>query len=338
MLEQMLKMLFESDSKAASGSGSERIKADVLSRIESEKPMKHIRIKPLIVAAAVTVVGLMSVVLTVNASMDAEVMEEISRAAEDPVTYKKAEIDYSQYAPEDREAFKKFDEIQDREQEIMKEYMDGKIISAMENGGITVEKKLDETDVVGFVPPRYSRFTGAPTEDELEYVKLIEEDPESLGLTPIGKSETFAGGLRIVNRHYENKNEFKNGEKVYYSFRRIYTDDSENRLLASTYIGFTARFLPEDPNQKVHYLSDSFKTVLSVFLDHTENGCIADPEKSRSTGGALSTNGSLSTDGTKLRANFHYWYFKSNTTDRSSDIVPVGCIIAVTEDGTQWLD
>lgn len=332
MLEQMLKKLFESDSKAASGR-SDHIKAGVLSRIETERSMNHLRIKPLIIGAAAAVVGLTSVMLTVNASMDKKVLSN------DPPV-KPAKVDfYSHCDPETREAFKTLDERVQRENAIMKEYTDGKIIETMKNGGISIEKELDETDVVGYVPPRCAKFSSLPpTEEELEYVKRIEEDPESLGLTPIGKSETFAGGLRIVNRHYENKNEFINNEKIYYSFRRIYTDDEENRLIASTYEAFMAKFPPYDPDQKIFHSTDYDELILSVFLDHTEDGCLVEPGELMPNSGGLWGTEHLSTDGTQIRLDVSFWRFKSYDKANKSDIVPVGSIIAVTEDGTQWID
>lgn len=343
MLEQMLKRLFDSDKKAASDSGSERIKADVLSRIESGKPMrKYIGIKPLIVAAVVAAVGLMSVVLTVNASVDKEVMEKISNTEQSQGTPGYRDSELSAYPPEYREAFIKRRELGYWENEIMEEYAKGKIQSVLDDGGIKVEKELDETDVVGFVAPLSSRFTSTPSERDLEFARLIEEDPEALGLTPIGKSETFVGGYRIVNRHFENKNELTDQERTCYSFRRVYTDDAENRLIASIYIGFRAKFHPYDPNQSIHYLKDHYETIYHVFLDHTEDGCIAEPEKELvSNCGSLSTGGVLDSNNMKYDVNINYWTLKPVFAEKYpeySDGVPFGCIIAVTEDGAQWLD
>lgn len=76
MLEEMLKKCF--DEEAATDESTEKIKTAVLSRIEEEKPMKRFTIKPLIIAAAITATGALSLV-TANAATDGAVMDGIKK-------------------------------------------------------------------------------------------------------------------------------------------------------------------------------------------------------------------------------------------------------------------
>lgn len=241
MLEQLLKKFFESDSTAIPESES-KINAEVLSLIEREKPMKKFRIKPLIIAAAVTAVGLMSVVLSVDASVD-----NTSKATEGSIISigpfwndKVKELNLKEFEGNE-EGFKLIEENY-RALDIANEYFTGKAEENLGNEKITVEKELDDRDFVGYAEPckvfSFSYLSYDKNHEKaLEFIKRLEDDPEELGLIPIGKSETFEGGLRIVNRHFENTNEPVDGWKKYYSLRRVYTDDAENRLLASIYLG-----------------------------------------------------------------------------------------------------
>lgn len=76
MLEELLKKCY--DEETTSDKSAEDIKTAVLSRIEEEKPMKHFKIKPLIIAAAITATGALSLV-TANAATDGAVMDGIKR-------------------------------------------------------------------------------------------------------------------------------------------------------------------------------------------------------------------------------------------------------------------
>ena len=340
MLKQTLQRLFENDETAASGGGSERIKANVLSRIESEKPMrKHIRIKPLIIAAVVSVMGIMLVVLTVNASVNS------STSAPTLWNDQTKEILLNAFDGDENQI--KGIEALLRHTDIRTEYYQGKAAEARGSGEITIEKELDETDHVGYAEPYGIYFEGLIHDETNEFVqnklvliKQIEEDPASLGLVPTGKSETFEGGLRIVNRHFENTNEPVNGEKTYYSLRRVYTDDSENNLLASVYLGCEIGYLdPFDP--------ENFKyphCVLRVLIDHTKEGCVVgntnttDPAKTNywtifnetCNFGDIDDNfmGNYS-------LSFTDYYLKSLIDDKP---ITIGATIAVSSDGIQFMD
>lgn len=352
MLEQMLKAIFESDKKAASGSGSEQIKANVLSRIESEKPMKHIRIKPLIIAAAVSVVGIMSAVLTANASTNPTTSEEPSKFTSmfgvkprSNYFWNDGDKEHLLEIYDGDEYMVEMAEIYWRRCEIAYEYYNGKISQAKEIGEIKIEKELDEIDVTGFVEPyrvfsdnieHISELNTRETEKQLELVKQLEEDPESFGLIPIGKSETFDGGLRIVNRHFENVNESADGEKIYYSFRRVYTDDSENRLLASFYLGCQMSFpFYEQLDCNIGHM----KQYLNIVLDHTEEGCFygygGDSYTCEGAGGQDLRNDFSSNSIGDCTFWFSDYDLKSLTGDKA---VTVGATIAVTDDGIQLLD
>ncbi len=74
MLEEMLKKCFDEEKTA--GKSAENIKAAVLSRIEEDKTMKHFKIKPLLIAAAITATGVLSAVAA-NAATDGAVWDGI---------------------------------------------------------------------------------------------------------------------------------------------------------------------------------------------------------------------------------------------------------------------
>lgn len=76
MLEELLKKCFDEEKTA--DKSAENIKTAVLSRIEEEKPMKRFNIKPLLIAAAITATGAVSIV-TANAATDGAVMDGISK-------------------------------------------------------------------------------------------------------------------------------------------------------------------------------------------------------------------------------------------------------------------
>ncbi len=76
MLEELLKKCF--DEETAADKSAEKIKTAVLSRIEEDKPMKHFNIKPLLIAAAITATGALSLV-TANAATDGAVMDNITK-------------------------------------------------------------------------------------------------------------------------------------------------------------------------------------------------------------------------------------------------------------------
>lgn len=338
MLEQMLKKLFESDQKAASGSGSEHIKAGVLSRIEMERSMKRFRIKPLIIAAVVAAAGLMSVVLTVSASIDPEISEKSKKPTfwHDGIKeslVKKFKGD--EYLAERHEIYL-------HRLDIALEYYDGKIAQTRETGEIKAEKELDETDVSGFVEP-YRMFSynseckGEYAEEQLKLVKQLEEDPESFGLIPVGKSETFQGGLRIVNRHFENINEYTDGGKKYYSFRRVYTDDADNRLIASLYLGCQISFPIDERFDR--NIAEVEEVILNVLLDHTEDGCLfgygSEFFASNAPGKEIRNYGYGSDLMGDYILRFEDSDFKSLTDDKA---VTVGAAVAVSDNGIQWLD
>lgn len=76
MLEELLKKCF--DEETAADKSAENIKTAVLSRIEEDKPMKRFNIKPLLIAAAITATGAMSLV-TANAATDGAVFDGIAK-------------------------------------------------------------------------------------------------------------------------------------------------------------------------------------------------------------------------------------------------------------------
>lgn len=76
MLEELLKKCFDEDLTA--DRSAENIKTAVLSRIEEEKPMKHFTIKPLLIAAAITATGAVTLA-TANAATDGAVMDGIAK-------------------------------------------------------------------------------------------------------------------------------------------------------------------------------------------------------------------------------------------------------------------
>lgn len=269
MLDELLEKCFKEDG-ASSDVDTGKIKTDVMSRIEREKPMKHFNIKLTVIAGVIVAAGVMTAVFTVSASVDEKAADESYRLSESSIRVDPVAESY--YGKELATELQRLDNIRSDNQE---KYIDGIISDAERRGEIAIEKELDETDVVGFVPGvkccTFGAWEGDSEEEQLEWVRKIEEEPETLGLIPAGKSEIFQGGYRIVNRHFINTNEPIDGEKIYYSFRRVYTDDEENRLIASTYKGY--RFYLGSDEEKYQYNSDYAKVVLSVFLDHTEDGC-----------------------------------------------------------------
>lgn len=76
MLEELLKKCFDEEKTA--DKSAENIKTAVLSRIEEEKPMKRFNIKPLLIAAAITATGAVSIV-TANAATDGAVMDGLAK-------------------------------------------------------------------------------------------------------------------------------------------------------------------------------------------------------------------------------------------------------------------
>ncbi len=76
MLEELLKKCFDEETTA--DKSAENIKTAVLSRIEEEKPMKHFTIKPLLIAAAITATGAVTLA-TANAATDGVVMDQITK-------------------------------------------------------------------------------------------------------------------------------------------------------------------------------------------------------------------------------------------------------------------
>jgi len=76
MLEELLKKCY--DEEMLADKSAENIKTAVLSRIEEEKPMKHFTIKPLLIAAAITATGALSLV-TANAATGGAVMDGIAK-------------------------------------------------------------------------------------------------------------------------------------------------------------------------------------------------------------------------------------------------------------------
>lgn len=352
MLNKLLEKCFNED-KAASGFDTDKIKTAVFGRIGREKPMKHFGIKAIVIAAAMMMGGLMTVIFTASAATDGNAVDQSSKVISS------TSVDESNIyvSPQDIECFGKEYAtklaIQNkRDRETFTAYFEEKTAAAKENGGVIIEKELDETDVVGYVPPSSSQYYMKPSEDELEMVRRIEEEPESLGLIPAGKSETFEGGYRIVNRHYINTNEPVNGEKIYYSFRRVYTDDDENRLIASSYIGYRIYFGPRIyPDSKIYDLYESPKVKLDVFLDHTEEGCIYGLDTNirnngRGTGGSYSGGKGIHSD-----KDAETWYYSYMCLKRrpysapeyghevsDSDVVFLGNVIAVTYDHVQLMD
>ncbi len=76
MLEELLKKCY--DEETIADKSAENIKTAVLSRIEEEKPMKHFTIKPLLIAAAITATGAVTLA-SANAATDGAVMDGITK-------------------------------------------------------------------------------------------------------------------------------------------------------------------------------------------------------------------------------------------------------------------
>lgn len=98
MLEELLKKCC--DEETVSDKSAENIKTAVLSRIEEEKPMKHFKIKPLIIAAVITATGALSLV-TANAATDGAVVEGIKKTFGFTVNGKEVEGTVTEYTTED---------------------------------------------------------------------------------------------------------------------------------------------------------------------------------------------------------------------------------------------
>lgn len=101
MLEKMLKKCFDEDDTALQSSdGINGIKTAVLSRIEEEKPMKHFSIKPLLIAAAITVTAAASVV-TANAATDGAIVDGVVKTFKFFVNGMEVEATVTEYSDED---------------------------------------------------------------------------------------------------------------------------------------------------------------------------------------------------------------------------------------------
>lgn len=98
MLEELLKKCCDEDT--VSDKSAENIKTAVLSRIEEEKPMKHFKIKPLIIAAVITATGALSLV-TANAATDGAVVEGIKKTFGFTVNGKEVEGTVTEYITDD---------------------------------------------------------------------------------------------------------------------------------------------------------------------------------------------------------------------------------------------
>lgn len=350
MLDELLEKCFNEDS-TASGVNAGKIKTDVLSRIEREKPMRHFGIKALVIAVAMMTGGLMTILATASAQTDDSSVVQSSKVTsvdgESEIFVNSDDINFygKEYAT-------KLAVRRKNDTDTFKAYFEEKTAAAKENGGVIIDKPLDEIDIVGFVPPSDSQHYMRPSDEELEMIRCIEEEPESFGLIPAGKSETFECGYRIVNRHYINTNEPVNGEKIYYSFRRVYTDDAENKLVASSYLGYRVYFGPRIyPDSKVYGLYESPKVTLNVFLDHTEEGCIYGFDSNienndRGTNGS-SGGGKGNHDDVDAEV-WHYSYFclkrrPYNSAENGhevsdSDVVFLGNVIAVSYNHVQLMD
>lgn len=320
MLEKLLEKFFAEDhgTAADSNDNAENIKADVLSRIEREKPMKHFRMKPLIIAAAITAIGAASIAITVNASIDSEAMDEMSRAAEEPEGYYYGDSYY--ILTEEDKRIKMEDTIKHK-------YLSGIAELALENGGgIVIESELDDTDVRGFVPYNEKTSYYVDNEEMVELARLIEEDPGLLGLELKGKSEEFKNGLRIVNIHYENNNEPADGKKPYYSVRKVYRDNAENTLIASLYM--RALIDPSRVPSSGVVMTTRYR---SVFFDHTDDGCRAVNEQSGGGDGTFTAE-----DGeTIYQQCFQYFDIRPQPDEEPVRIMQY---IMVTSDGVQLID
>lgn len=98
MLEDILEKCYSEE--IVSDKSAEGIKTAVLLRIEEEKPMKHFNIKPLIIAAAITATGALSLV-TANAATDGAVMEGIKKTFSFTVNGKEVEGTITEYVAGD---------------------------------------------------------------------------------------------------------------------------------------------------------------------------------------------------------------------------------------------
>lgn len=98
MLEELLKKCFDEEKIAEKS--TENIKTAVLLRIKEEKPMKHFTIKPLIIAAAITATGALSLV-TANAATDGAVVDNIVKTINFIVNGKEVEGTVTEYTTDD---------------------------------------------------------------------------------------------------------------------------------------------------------------------------------------------------------------------------------------------
>lgn len=98
MLEELLKKCFDEEKIAEKS--TENIKTAVLLKIEEEKPMKHFTIKPLIIAAAITATGALSLV-TANAATDGAVVDGIVKTINFIVNGKEVEGTMTEYTTDD---------------------------------------------------------------------------------------------------------------------------------------------------------------------------------------------------------------------------------------------
>lgn len=354
MLEQLLKKYYgngeDPELQNELAERDNRISAEVLSLIEKEKPVKHIRIKPLIIAAAVTALGAVTAVLSVSASIEPSTSDLYRRKM--PVYWNENTKEQLQKCGVGMDM--KAEEEHYRRIDTICEYYAGKTEEAQKAGKVEVEKALDNTDISGYVEPcrvisLYGKLRDEDAEKQLELIKQFEEDPEAFGLIPAGKTETFKGGLRIVNRQFKNTNEYSRTGKNYYSFRRVYTDDAENKLIASIYLGLHEYFLsPEEfkaaQKSGFHpYDPEKTKTqFFNIILDHTEEGCMygfdseTDKEWFYPSGSGFQGH-ILDFDENGVNAYLYYsdYDLKSLTGDEP---VTAGTVISVTRDGSQWLD
>ena len=100
MLEELLKKCY--DEELMNDKSTENIKTAVLSRIKEEKPMKHFTIKPLLIAAAITVTGTVSLI-TANAATNGAVIDGIARTFSFIINGQEVEGTLTGYTVEDDE-------------------------------------------------------------------------------------------------------------------------------------------------------------------------------------------------------------------------------------------
>lgn len=106
MLEELLKKFF--DEEQAADVNAEDIKTAVLSRIEEDKSMKHFSVKPFIIAAAIAVTGIASVV-TANAAADGAVIDGIAKTFSLWVGGTEVTGRITEYTAEDGNTYERFE-------------------------------------------------------------------------------------------------------------------------------------------------------------------------------------------------------------------------------------